>query len=175
MTGNSKVVLLLNDNLVDRNVLAESQLKDAFVVSFSTNHSKTSKSADLVIPITCIAEHAASYVNIDGRIQRSFPAKETKYTNRRLDFEMNEGRLDRYGTNFDNWVTEENKVDCLPFWVVASKLADQLGLEGLDFNTGREIMDEISSSLSPFEGVSYARMDEESGIVIDRKKSTVKS
>lgn len=174
-TEKAKVILMLNDNLLDREVLNEDQLKGAFVVSFSTNHTKTSKTADLVIPITCIAEHAASYVNIDGRIQRSFPAKETKYTNRRLDFEMNEGRLDRYGTNFDNWVTEENKVDCLPFWVVASKLADQMGLEGFEFNSGREIMDEISTTLSPFEGVNYARMDEESGIVIDQEKSTVKS
>ena len=29
---------------------------------------------------------------------------------------MSEGRLDRYGTSFDNWVTEENKIDCLPLW-----------------------------------------------------------
>jgi hypothetical protein len=34
-------------------------------------------------------------------------------------------------------------------------------------------MDEISSSISPFKGVSYAKMDEESGIVIQKEKQTV--
>ncbi|MDZ7680664.1 MAG: hypothetical protein U5J63_02860 [Fodinibius sp.] len=93
----------------------------------ATNHSDTTNASDLVIPITCVAEHAASYVNVDGRIQRSFPAKETKYTNRRLNLEMSEGRLDRYGTNFDNWVSEENKVDCLPVSEFLNKLGDRFG------------------------------------------------
>jgi len=171
--SDAKVILLLNDNVVDRGVINKDHLNDSFVINFATNHTETTKVADLVIPITCIAEHAASYVNIDGRIQRSHPAKETKYTNRRLDFEMNEGRLDRYGTNFDNWVTEENKVDCLPFWTVINKISEEMGLDDFTFQYGREIMDEISSTVSPFEGVSYARMDEESGIVIQKEKQTV--
>jgi NADH-quinone oxidoreductase subunit G len=171
----AKVVLLLSDHLIDRGVLKGDDLKDTFVTSFATNHSETTQTSDLVIPITSIAEHAASYVNIDGRIQRSFPAKETKYTNRKLDFEMNEGRLDRFGTNFDNWVTEDNKIDCLPMWVVISKLAEQVGLDQLNYNSGREIMDEISSELSAFEGVSYIRMDEEAGILLNSEQSTVKS
>lgn len=171
--SSAKVVLILNDHLVDRSVIEKDQLRDSFVISFATNHTETTKLADLVIPITCIAEHSASYVNIDGRIQRSHPAKETKYTNRRLDFEMNEGRLDRYGTNFDNWVTEENKVDCLPFWIVINKISEEMGLNEFTLLSGRDIMDEISSSLAPFAGVSYARIDEESGIVIQKEKQTV--
>ncbi len=171
----AKVVLLLSDHLIDRGVLKGDDLKDTFVTSFATNHSETTQTSDLVIPITSVAEHAASYVNIDGRIQRSFPAKETKYTNRKLDFEMNEGRLDRFGTNFDNWVTEDNKIDCLPMWVVISKLAEQMGLDQLYYNSSREIMDEISSELSAFEGVSYIRMDEEAGILLNSEQSTVKS
>jgi NADH-quinone oxidoreductase subunit G len=169
----AKVVLLLNDNLIDRGILNKEQLANPFVVCFATNHTETTKLADLVIPITCIAEHAASYVNIDGRIQRSIPAKETKYTNRRLDFEMNEGRLDRYGTNFDNWVTEENKVDCLPFWTVANKLSEEMGLDDFSYSSGREIMEEISSNLAPFDGVNYTRMDEESGILVQKEQQTV--
>ncbi|MDZ7757580.1 molybdopterin-dependent oxidoreductase [Rhodohalobacter sp.] len=171
--SSAKVILLLNDNVVDRGVIKKDHLSNSFVINFATNHTETTKVADLVIPITCIAEHAASYVNIDGRVQRTHPAKETKYTNRRLDFEMNEGRLDRYGTNFDNWVTEENKVDCLPFWIVINKISEEMGLDDFTFLSGREIMDEISSSVSPFEGVSYAKMDEESGIVIQKEKQTV--
>ncbi len=170
-----KIVLLLNDDLIDRGVLKQDLLNETFVTTFATNHTETTRQSDLVIPITCIAEHAASYVNIDGRIQRSIPAKETKYTNRRLNFEMNEGRLDRFGTSFDNWITEENKVDCLPLWTAIDKLSEQIGLDGLSYSSGREIMDEIASTLSAFNGVSYSRMDEESGIQIQSENTTVKS
>jgi NADH-quinone oxidoreductase subunit G len=115
---------MLSDELIDREVLSSADLKNKFSILLSTNECETSKVADLVIPVTCIAEHAASYVNADGRIQRSFPAKETKYTHRSLDLEMSQGRLDRYGTNFDNWVTEDNKVDCAPAWNIMNQLAE---------------------------------------------------
>ena len=159
----AKVVVLLNDELVDRGVLSADDLKKPFVISLATNETETSKATDLVIPVTCIAEHAASYVNVEGRIQRSLPAKETKYTHRKLDLEMSEGRLDRYGTNFDNWVNEDNKVDCTPTWELMNNLSKRLGLS-VQFGTSREIMDEIASSVSNFEGVSFEKMDDENGI-----------
>lgn len=170
----AKVVLLLNDNLVDREVLNKGSLEGKFVVSFATNHSETTKLADLVVPITSAAEHAASYINVDGRIQRTFPAKETKYTNRRLDLEMSEGRLDRYGTNFDNWVTEDNRVDCMPLWSFISKASESAGID-LDYNSGRTIMEEIASVNPAFEDVSYTQMDESAGIQLDITETTVKS
>ncbi|TVP98366.1 MAG: (2Fe-2S)-binding protein [Balneolaceae bacterium] len=169
----ASLVILLSDHLLDRGVLSPGDLDGKFLITFATNHSDTTKRADLVIPITTAAEHAASYVNVDGRIQRTIRAKETKYTNRRLDLEMSEGRLDRYGTNFDNWVTEENKIDCVPVWSFISQAAGAQDLD-LVLNEGREIMDEIASVLEPFEGVSYHLMDEQSGIRLhlDTKEKT---
>ncbi len=167
----AELVIILNDNLVDRSVVSADQLKDKFVAVFATNNSETAEIADLVIPITTAAEHAASYVNVDGRIQRTYRAKETKYTNRRIDLEMSEGRLDRYGTNFDNWVTEDNKIDCMPMWEIVNNLADAAGLD-INFKDGREIMDEIASSVSNFSGVSFAAMDEQAGIQLSIKKET---
>ncbi|MEX0823752.1 MAG: molybdopterin-dependent oxidoreductase, partial [Balneolaceae bacterium] len=170
----ASLVVILNDPLIDRNVLSESSLKDKFVVTFATNHSKTTIESDLVIPITTAAEHAASYVNIDQRIQRTFPAKETKYSNRRLDLEMSEGRLDRYGTSFDNWVTEDNKVDCMPLWTFMTKMSESTGLD-LKYDSGREIMKEIAQSNPVFKGVSYQAIDENAGIPLEISKPTVKS
>lgn len=159
----AKIVIMLSDELIDRGVLSKDDLNGKYSILLATNECDTAKAVDLVIPVTCIAEHAASYINVEGRIQRSFPAKETKYTNRSLNLEMNQGRLDRYGTNFDNWVTEENKVDCAPAWEVMNQLADRLGLD-VEFSEGREIMEEIASSNPSFENVSYERMDNEMGI-----------
>src|SRR6056297_1495549 len=170
----AKLVIILNDNLVDRGILTSDDLGNSFVAMFATNNTETAKHSDLVIPITSAAEHAASYVNVDKRIQRTIPAKETKYSNRRLDIEMSEGRLDRYGTSFDNWVTEENKVDCLPLWSITNELADSLGLD-IKYNSSREILSEIADQNPSFAGVSFQLMDEESGIDLTATKNSVKS
>jgi len=170
----AELVILLNDNLVDRDALSSSDFDSTFVTMFATNNTKTAKLADLVIPVTTAAEHAASYVNADQRIQRTVPAKETKYSNRRLDIEMSEGRLDRYGTSFDNWVTEENKVDCLTLWSIANQLATQLGLE-IKYDNSRQILSIIADQIPAFSGVSFQAMDEQSGIDLTATKNTVKS
>ena len=171
---NAEVVIILSDDLLGRDVLTAEDLNTSYTISLATNYTDTTKASDLVIPITCVAEHAASYVNVDGRIQRSFPAKETKYTNRRLNLEMSEGRLDRYGTNFDNWVSEENKVDCLPVWEFLNKLGDRLGLE-FNYDHSRAIFADISSQIETLEDVSYERMDEELGVQLPIKQKEVKA
>jgi NADH-quinone oxidoreductase subunit G len=171
--NSAKTLIILSDDLIGRDVLSNADLNDVYVISLATNMHATAKVSDLVIPITCIAEHAASYVNAGGRIQRSYPAKETKYTNRRLNLEMSEGRLDRYGTNFDNWVSEGNKVDCLPLWDFLNTLGKRMGL---DFNLdhGRGIMTEISTTFDVFRDVSYETMDENQGLELKQKKNKIK-
>jgi NADH-quinone oxidoreductase subunit G len=170
----AKLVIILSDDLVGRQVLSASDLDNPYVISLATNHNETTKASDLVIPITCVAEHAASYVNVDGRIQRSYPAKETKYTNRRLNLEMSEGRLDRFGTNFDNWVSEENKVDCLPVWDFLNKLGTRLGLD-FEYDHSREVFAELSSTIDELQDITYERMDEENGVQLPIKQKEVKA
>ena len=79
---------------------------------------------------------------------------------------MSEGRLDRYGTNFDNWVTEDNKIDCLPVWELMNHLSDRLNLN-IQFGSSREIMNEISENVPAFSQVSFERMDDEMGIQLN--------
>ncbi len=169
----AEIVVILSDDLVGREVLKAEDLSDTYTISLATNKTDTTKASDLVIPITCVAEHAASYVNVDGRIQRSYPAKETKYTNRRLNLEMSEGRLDRYGTNFDNWVSEDNKVDCLPLWEFLNHLGDRLGLE-FNFEHSRSVFSELSDHFEALENVSYQKMDEEQGVQLPIENTEVK-
>ncbi len=170
----AKLIIILNDKLIDRGILSEKDLATPYVIMFATNQSKSIEMSDLVIPVTSAAEHAASYVNVDGRIQRTFPAKETKYTNRRLNLEMSEGRLDRYGTSFDNWVTEENKIDCMPLWDIFKHIGDKIGMK-IQYESGRQLMNELSTVNPVFENVSYERMDRESGIQLTPKNKQVKS
>ncbi|MEO1022305.1 MAG: molybdopterin-dependent oxidoreductase [Bacteroidota bacterium] len=159
----AKVVIVLSDELMDRGVLSHSDLESPYFIVLATNECDTTKAADLVIPITCIAEHTATYVNVRGRAQRSFPAKETRYSSRKLDLEMSEGRLDRFGTNFDNWVNEENKVDCGPVWDILEQISDHMDL-GLAFGSSRAVLQQVSSSYDVFKELTHDRMDQENGI-----------
>ena len=156
------LVVILDDDLIGRTRLSKEHLQDVFCIVFATNHNETTRSADLIIPVTTVAEHAASYINVDGRIQRSVPAKETSYTNRRLHLEMSMGRLDHYGTKFDNWVSETNRIDCKPAWEFLLQLFPEASRP--DWNSSRDILEEISRSIAVFKGVSYEQMDEQNGI-----------
>ena len=164
-----KVVVILTDDLFGRYEIEASAAENKFMLTFATNYNSTTKAADLVVPVTCSAEHAASYVNIDGRIQRTLPAKETIYTNRRLNLEMSMSRLDHFGTKFDNWVTDRNRIDCIPAWEFLVRTAYELDLP-LGFESSREIMSEISDTQPALAEVTYERMDEERGIQLDTKQ-----
>ncbi len=164
-TNRSRMVAILDDNLLERTSLTADDLKTTMTVFWGSNYSETSRSANLVIPITCAAEHAASYVNVDGRIQRTVPAKETRYTNRRLNLEMSMGRLDHYGTKFDNWVTDANRVDCIPAWEFFSRASSEE--KKPEWNSSRDIIRDIAQKIPVFGKVSYDRMDEENGIQLE--------
>jgi NADH-quinone oxidoreductase subunit G len=162
----AKVVIILQDDLVGRGVLKADQLSGKYSVSLATNFNQTTAASDLIIPITCIAEHAASYVSIEGRIQRSLPAKETIYTSRTTNSEMSVGRLDRFGTKFDNWVSDQNKVDCKPGWEIVADLANRFGFS-MDFASSRILFDHIADHVPALGGISYDKMDAEQGVIID--------
>ena len=162
-TKKPKVIAILNDDILGRTELNEGYFGSACTVVLGTNHNETTRVANLVIPITTAAEHAASYVNVDGRIQRTVPARETRYTDRRLNLEMSMGRLDHYGTKFDNWVTDANRIDCIPAWEFLSRLISYTS-KGTCWESSPHILAEISDEFPVFSGVSYERMDEENGV-----------
>jgi NADH-quinone oxidoreductase subunit G len=159
----AQVILSVHDDYIERGWLSEEDIKGKTWIYFGTNDTHMAKVATLTIPITSAVEHTASYINVDQRIQRTYPAKETKYTNRRLDLEMSEGRLDRFGTKFDHWVNEDNKVDCKPLWEIASDLSS-LWDGVLSYRHGREVLESLVAQHPTLQGVSYQDMDDQRGI-----------
>jgi NADH-quinone oxidoreductase subunit G len=164
-SGKYDALVILQEDVVGRDLLSATELAGVFSVYLGTNNNATSAVASVVVPVTTAAEHTASYVNVDGRIQRTLPAKETVYTNRRTNLEMSMGRLDHFGTRFDNWVSDKNRVDCIPAWEFFVRLSDEMNIN-LSYSSSREIMREISSTLNEFAGVSYDRIDSENGIML---------
>ncbi len=170
----AKVILSLEDDLAGRGLVSADTLSKAFFVYMGSNKNETSALADVVVPIANSVEHSCSYVNVDGRIQRTVAAKETLYVNRKLNLEMSVGRLDRYGTKFDNWVSDKNRVDCIPAWEFLERVAEKSDAR-IGYTSGREIMEELAAVNEHFSGVNYDRIDDELGIPLTAKKQEAKS
>lgn len=160
-----RMIIALEDDLVGRGVLEAADLEGKFFVYLASNHDETSAQADLLIPIANSVEQSCSYVNVDGRMQRTVAAKETMYTNRKLNLEMSMGRLDRYGTKFDNWVSDRNRVDCIPAWEFMERVATASDKQ-FGYISTPQIVEELASVNGHFSGVSYDRMDDELGVNI---------
>ena len=112
----ASLVVILLDDIIGREIISWNDLKNKTVIVFASNHSPTTQSADLLIPITCAAEHRGSYINVIGYIQKTNPAKAIKRINRRASLTFAQSRLDRFGTSFDKWQNHENKINCFPLW-----------------------------------------------------------
>lgn len=164
-----KLIVVLQEDVVGRGLVTAEALAGTFTVYLGSNNNATSAVSSVVVPITTAAEHVGSYVNIDGRIQRTLPAKETIYSDRRINLEMSMGRLDHFGTRFDNWVSDKNKVDCIPAWEFLVRLSREADIE-FPYNDVREIIAEIQQDVEHFSGVSYERMDSELGIDLSPKQ-----
>jgi NADH-quinone oxidoreductase subunit G len=162
-SGEYKIAVILQDDLVGRGAIDIAAMTNLYVIYLGTNNNATCSAADLVIPVTTSVEHFGCYVNVDGRVQRTIPAKETIYTDRRINLEMSMGRLDHFGTRFDNWVSDKNKVDCVPAWEFLVRLAHESG-QTLSYDSARDILSEISASIEAFRDVTYERIDNEFGI-----------
>ncbi|MDI6400416.1 (2Fe-2S)-binding protein [Balneolaceae bacterium ANBcel3] len=164
-----EAIVCLDDRLLDRESTLQEVFSSSFSIVFGSNMTKTSQQADVLIPVTCAAEHTASYVNSEGRIQRTVPAKETKYTHRRLNLEMSMSRLDHFGTRYDNWVNEDNKIDCIPAWEFLGKVT--IENNPIVWESSKDMLEHLSASLPVFEGVSYPAMDSQKGIQLSIPKS----
>ncbi len=169
-----KLVISLEDDLVGRGAVSAAAFEGKFFVYMGSNHNETSAAADLVIPISNSVEQSCSFVNTGGRIQRTVAAKETMYTNRKLNLEMSMGRLDRYGTKFDNWVSDRNRIDCMPAWEFLERLAT-LSDQQFGYQTTRDIIAEIASVNEKFSGVNYDRIDDELGVPLISNEQEAKS
>lgn len=165
-----KMVVSLEDDLIGRGAVPADAFAGKFFVYFGSNNNGTSKAADLTIPIANSVETPSTYVNVDGRAQRTVPAKETIYTDRRLNLEMSLGRLDRYATKFDNWVSDKNRIDCIPAWEFLERAA-ALKDEQSGYGSASDIMEEIAATVDAFSGVNYQRMDDELGVAITSTKT----
>lgn len=124
--GKIKCVIVIEDEL-ETLLSLDTLLKVDTLIAMPYNESDSVKRADVVLPAATFAELIGTYVNFEGVIQLARPAKALKHQNRELMKEMALSRLDKHGTQFDKWHTDENKVDAKPSWLLLTDLASALG------------------------------------------------
>jgi NADH-quinone oxidoreductase subunit G len=151
--GKIKALYLMEDDIVAAYPGIEDALSklDLFIVH-ATNFNKSTILADIVFPASAYAEKNGTVVNFQGRVQRLKPAVSTEDTDRSLDG-MSMSRLDKFGTKFDRWA-QGQKFDAKSSWKIISSLAGLMGYK-LKFNMAEEVFNEISKTVSVFNGLDY--------------------
>ena len=158
VSGQIKLVYVLDDDPISSGVMSDSDLEGVDVIlhhAHTTN--ETLSAATVALPSAMIVETIGTFINIDGHAQRVRPAKAIKSIDRSLMMEMGRSRADAHATPFDRWSVEANKVDCLPGWNALPAVASRVGLD-LSYKGPRQIMAEIAEQQSAFKGATYEAM-----------------
>lgn len=154
--GKIKCVLVIEDD-IETVLSLDAVLKLDTLIVMPYNQSPAVEHADVVLPAATFAEIIGSYVNFEGVIQLARPAKALKHQNRELMKEMALSRLDKHGTQFDRWHTDENKIDAKPSWEILVELASHFGTKW-PYQSARDIFADIAQTVPAFHGLDYKKL-----------------
>lgn len=138
--GQVKAMVLLGDN----HNLSNGRLGNGlaalgrleFLAVADTFLSEIGELADVVLPRAALAEKDGTFTNMERRIQRSKPALQYRHGDAKSDL-----------------------------WVLG-QLGQRLGVEGFEFSTAGEVMEEIARVVPAYAGVSYPALDAAGSLVL---------
>ncbi len=151
--GQIKMLYVMDDDLGSVPGFEDVLPKLEILVVHASNHSLTTRNADIVLASSTYAEKNGTMVNVTGRVQRIKPAVATLYDERSLDgFSMS--RWDKFGAHNDRW-TRGQKFDVKESWRILVGLGNAIGLKWKYANS-QEVFAEIVAKIPAFRGLSYA-------------------
>ncbi len=121
------LVFVLQDNAVAEALLPVVGEKRLMVGA--ANYFPGHENVDLLLPIATEIEGKSTFINQGGHAQLTLQAKQIRQMTPDMWMEMPKSRLDAGGVAIDNWRHPEYIVDCLPGWLLLSRLAQGMGLE----------------------------------------------
>lgn len=163
--GKIKCVICIEDEISSLLSLDTLLKLDALIV-LPYNLSDAVLQADVVLPAATFAEIIGTYVNFEGVVQLTRPAKALKSQNRELMKEIAMSRLDKHATQFDKWSSEENKIDAKPSWEILKELAAHFGATW-NYQSSREIFAEITNSVPALRELDYKKIGKQ-GVKIEK-------
>nr|BCX01696.1 MAG: (2Fe-2S)-binding protein [Bacteroidota bacterium] len=153
--GRIRLVLVFGDDPLGTGVLPESE--EVIWIVASSHWTPTARRAHVLLPLATHAEITGCFLNREGILQRTRPAKAIKGQQRTLVPEMGKGRLDHHGTPFDRWWGHEYYYDCRPGWHIISALMGALGLS-VSYEGPHAVFLELTHRIAALHGLNYEKI-----------------
>jgi NADH-quinone oxidoreductase subunit G len=151
--GKIKVLFLIEEDLIRYNKNYESILtKLDLLIVHASNFNQTTNLSHIILPASTYAEKNGTWINFSGRIQRIRPAITTLEIDRSLDG-LSQSRLDKFGTEFDNW-GKQKKIDARPTWKILVGLLNVMGGK-IKFSNSEDVFSEIAKTIPIFANLDY--------------------
>ncbi|MBM2813831.1 MAG: nuoG [Ignavibacteria bacterium] len=163
-TGSIKALYLMEDDLSAFPELLKVLSKLELFIIHASNNFGYMENADIIIPATTYAESEGTFININDRVQHFSPALVTKENLRFMG--MKQSRLDKFGAENDRWTHSEQR-NCRQSWRSLQNIANLLGA-GWAYKSSKDIFNEIAGLYSQFQGMTYDKLDEYSGLVLGK-------
>jgi len=139
----TQLVYLMEDDAVAAELVAQLSGKVKFIIH-STNYFQNHDQVTVLIPATTSIEAPGTYINSKNIPQVTMQAKQIKQMTPEMWMAMPKSRLDSAAVAMDNWRNQQNIVDCLPSWMLISKIAAYAN-QNLNFNSHKEIFTKIKT------------------------------
>ncbi|NBV13298.1 MAG: (2Fe-2S)-binding protein [Sphingobacteriia bacterium] len=122
------VYFLENDRLLQS---LDQNLGSTQVIAHATQQHSALEYCTLVLPAATHIEAAGTFINFQGIAQITRQAKEIRQMSPEMWMSMSKSRSDKAAVLMDNWKHAENILDCLPGYLLISKIAGKMGIEGI--------------------------------------------
>jgi NADH-quinone oxidoreductase subunit G len=139
----AELVLVIEDGEVASELLKETPVYK--VITAATNYFEGHEKAAVVLPAATSIEAPGTYINCKNIPQTTMQAKLIKQMTPEMWMSMPKSRLDAGGVAIDNWRNPQNIVDCLPGWLLISRIGNYLQ-HVIHYTTHREIFGVIKST-----------------------------
>lgn len=156
--GKIKALVVLEDDIASGSREVEEALdKLELLIVTASNMTKTVEKGHIIFAASTYAEKNGTYVNFNGRIQRTKPAVVTSERERSLDgYEMS--RLDKFGTEWDKW-GKVRKIEARASWKILNGLGVVMGQKA-KFTMAEEVFVDISKTVEELSGLDYRTIGE---------------
>jgi NADH-quinone oxidoreductase subunit G len=126
--GKYTLVYIVEDDRLS-SMLAAHLPQSMDIIAHAYQYFEHFENVSLLIPAATSVEAVGSYINCDNIPQVVMQAKQITRMTPEMWMGMAKSRLDAGGVAVDNWRHPENIIDCLPSWILFSKIAELANLK----------------------------------------------
>ncbi|MEM7656061.1 MAG: 2Fe-2S iron-sulfur cluster-binding protein [Bacteroidota bacterium] len=136
--------------------LTAADLNTSIVVAHATHVVPTHEFVDVVLPAALAIEGEGTFINYKGLAQVSSLAKQIRQMTPDQWMRLPKSRLDKGAVAVDRWRNLDNIFDVLPGWLLTSKVAHEMGLEGLSYGHHRDIFPVMQAEFEVLNGIKVS-------------------